>query len=93
MIIYIDSENKCHAALSDGLREFETDMITEFFGGKCTAFIEGYRYVPEGESWVREDGEVFEGEMISPWENALTLERMQASYERKQASGLLEDDE
>ena len=93
MIIYIDSENKCHTTLSDGLREFETDMITEFFGGKCTAFIEGYRYVPEGESWAREDGEVFEGEMISPWENALTLERMQASYERKQASDQLEDDE
>ena len=83
MIIYIDSENKCHATLSDGLREFETDMITEFFNGKCTAFIEGHIYVPEGETWARADGEVFDGEMISPWKNALTLERIQAEYDRE----------
>ena len=83
MIIYIDSENKCHATLSDGLREFETDMITEFFGGKCTDFIEGHIYVPEGETGTRADGKVFEGEMISPWKNALTLERIQAEYERE----------
>ena len=46
MTIYIDNGNKCYAAPSDGLRAFETAMITEFFEGKCAAFIEGHIYVP-----------------------------------------------
>ena len=28
-----------------------------FFDGKCTEFIEGYRYVPEGERWLERIGE------------------------------------
>lgn len=83
MKIYIDTENRCHASRDDGLRAFETDAISSFFLGKCAAFIDGHIYVPEGESWTRADGEVFEGEMIAPAENALWLERIQAEYERE----------
>lgn len=63
MKICIDSKFKCHTSNPDGaFREVETD----FFNGKCDTFIEGYRYVPTGETWVRSDGKVFRGEMIAP---------------------------
>ena len=65
MKIYIDDDYKCHKANDGTMREVETD----FFDSKGDSFIEGYRFVPNGESWTREDGEVFRGEMISPWKN------------------------
>ena len=54
--IYIDSDFKCHLTDGEGL----TAVETKFFDGKCDAFIEGYRFVPAGESWTNEDGETFE---------------------------------
>ena len=65
MTIYIDSDFKCHVSAAEGCREIETS----FFDGKCREWIESYRFVPEGETWTREDGEVFTGEMISPWKD------------------------
>jgi hypothetical protein len=54
-----------------------------FFANKCTAFIEGYRLKPEGETWVREDGEVFSGgEMITPFKPYDELAAAQHEYER-----------
>lgn len=76
--IYIDTEFKCHITNDGTMPAVETD----FFDGKCDAFIEGYRFVPEGESWTREDGEVFTGEMISPWVNFEELDAAQREYER-----------
>lgn len=76
MKIYLDSDYKCHTQPGDGLREVETD----FFSGKSPRFIEGYRYVPEGETWQREDGEKFHGEMICPAELDLVLETAQSLY-------------
>ena len=77
-MIYVDDEFKCHAANPDGIfREFEVP----FFNGKCTAFIEGYRYVPPGETWEREDGKIFNKEMIVPWKNLLELTVAQNQYE------------
>ena len=81
MTIYIDADYKCHTAPSEGLRAGET----EAFAGNCTRYIEGYRYVPAGESWTREDGEVFAGEMIAPAEDSRLLEAAQAAYEEAQA--------
>ena len=46
MKIYVDKDNKCHAAAADGLREYDVS----FFDDKCEEFIEGYRYVPESET-------------------------------------------
>lgn len=76
--IYIDSDFKCHVTDDGTMVAIETD----FFDGKCDAFIEGYRYIPEGESWTREDGTVFQGEMISPWKPYAELIAAQAEYER-----------
>lgn len=80
MKVYIDSEFKCHIA-DDGTM---TAVETTFFDGKCNAFVEGYRFVPSGESWTRSDGVVFTGEMISPWKDYNELDSAQREYERQQ---------
>ena len=77
MKIYLDTNYKCHAA-NDGTM---TEVETSFFDGKCKTFIEGYRYVPAGEAWTREDGMEFPGEMISPWRDYALLEEFQRQYE------------
>lgn len=77
MIIYIDTDFKCHTSPGKGLTAAETD----FFDGKCSAYIEGYRYVPAGQSWTRADGVIFTGEMIAPAEDSRILEAAQAAYE------------
>ena len=77
MTIYIDNDYKCHTSPADGLVAVETDV----FDGKCSRVIEGYRFVPAGESWTREDGAVFHGEMMSPAEDSRILEAAQEDYE------------
>ena len=76
--IYLDSDFKCHTTNDGTLPTVETD----FFDGKCDAYIEGYRFVPEGESWTREDGAVFHGEMAAPWKPWQELDKAQREYER-----------
>lgn len=77
--IYIDSEFKCYISNDGNMVAIETD----FFDGFCDDYIEGYRFVPSGESWTREDGEVFHGEMIAPWKDYRELDDAQREYERK----------
>lgn len=77
MTIYIDADYKCHGEPAEGLIAVETP----FFDGKCERFIKGYRYVPQGETWTREDGVVFQGEMIAPHEDYAILAAAQAQYE------------
>ena len=79
--IYLDSDFKCHVTDDGTFASFETD----FFDGKCDTFIEGYRYVPDGANYVREDGVVFRGEMIAPWKDYDTLAAAQAQYEQTMA--------
>lgn len=81
MKIYIDLDFKCHVLPGEGLREFDVP----FFDNKCQTYVEGYRYVPEGERWVTPNGEFFQGEMISPWKNYSILAAAQAAYEEGQA--------
>ena len=81
MTIYIDSDYKCHTEAADGLTAVETN----FFDGKCKTFIEGYRYVPHGQIWTREDGVVFAGEMVAPWKDYAGLAAAQAGYEEAAA--------
>ncbi len=76
--IYIDSEFKCHSNNPEGTY---TALETDFFEGKCDAFIEGYRFVQSGETWTRSDGEVFYGEMIAPWKDYAELDNAQREYE------------
>ena len=80
MKIYIDSDFKCHLADTGGLTAVETD----FFAGKCDTYIEGYRFVPAGQTWTREDGVEFAGEMIAPWRPWDDLDAVQRVFERQQ---------
>lgn len=80
MTIYIDKDYKCHPTDSGGLTAVETD----FFDGKCNGYIEGYRFISEGQSWTREDGVEFTGEMIAPWRPWDELDAVQRVYERQQ---------
>ena len=81
MTIYIDNDYKCHVSPGEGLTAVETDA----FEGKCSRYIEGYRFVPVGETWTREDGEVFHGEMIAPWRDYAILSEFQEVAQEEQA--------
>ena len=78
--VYIDAEFKCHTS-GDGVM---TAVETDIFDGKCDAYIEGYRFVPSGYTWTRDDGTVFTGEMIAPWKDWKELDDAQREYERQQ---------
>ena len=81
MTIYIDNDYKCHTSPGKGLTAVETG----FFDGKCRQLIEGYRFVPAGCTWVRDDGEEFAGEMITPCRPYEILAELQALYEEAKA--------
>jgi hypothetical protein len=68
-----------------------TPVGTDFFDGKCTAFVEGFRFVPSGETWTRSDGVVFHGEMIAPWKDYAELDIAQREYERQLLKELQEN--
>lgn len=75
MTIYIDNDYKCHVSATDGRRAVETDA----FNGKCEEWIESYRFVPAGETWVREDGAMFTN-MVAPWKELREAYIAQAAY-------------
>lgn len=76
MTIYIDSDYKCHTTEDDGYRAIETS----FFDGKCPEWIESYRYVPAGETWVEPNGVIFHGEMVAPWKDLGEAYAAQTAY-------------
>lgn len=82
--IYLDAYFRCYITPGDG----RTLVETTAFDGKCDAYIEGYRFVPSGETWVREDGVEFAGEMIAPWKPWQVLDAAQREYEREQYQDL-----
>lgn len=83
--IYIDSGFKCHTSTAEGLTQIETDV----FDGKCDTYVEGYRFIPAGQTWTRADSVVFTGEMIAPWKPWAELDAAQREYEREQYTALL----
>lgn len=83
--IYIDADFKCHIDNAAG----RTAIETEAFDSKCDDYIEGYRFVPNGETWTREDGTVFTGQMFAPWKPSHELEVAQREYERQQLADAL----
>ena len=75
MTIYIDDDYKCYVSAADGRRAVESDD----FNGKCDEWIESFRFVPAGETWTREDGEVFSN-MMAPWKDWSAAYTAQADY-------------
>ena len=67
--IYIDSDFRCHISDDGTMHAVETD----FFDGKCDAYIEGYCCE------VRENGTVF-----YPWKPYSELDAAQRRYELAQ---------
>lgn len=84
MTIYIDNDYKCHVTDDGTMTAVETDA----FDGMCTKYIEGYRFVPAGQTWTRDDGVEFVGEMISPWRPWAELDAAQREYERQQRADM-----
>lgn len=84
MTIYLDNDYRCHVATADGLTAVDTD----YFDGMCAAYIEGYRFVPAGQTWTRPDGVIFQGEMVSPWKPWRELDSAQRAYEQEQLESL-----
>lgn len=77
--IYLNKDFQCSVTeKTDTVQSVETSV----FDGKCNAFIEGYRFVPAGQQWTREDGVVFEGEMVAPFKDYTQLEMVQSLYEQ-----------
>ena len=81
MTIYIDNDYKCHLSDDGTRRAFDVP----FFDGKCAEFVEGYLYVPSGETWTRKEGQVFGGEMIAPWRDYSQISEIQTAVDRTQA--------
>ena len=81
MTVYLDSDFRCHLTNDGTMTAVETDA----FDGKCKTYIEGYRFVPKGETWTRSDGVQFTGEMIAPAVDYDGLAKIQAQYEEDQA--------
>ena len=79
MKIYLDSDYRCHLT-NDGTMQ-EVDL--ELFNGKCQTYIEGHRYIPPHESWLRNDGVRFYGEMLAPFIDYRLLEQAQFNYEKE----------
>ena len=75
MTIYIDDDYKCYVSAVDGRRAIET----EFFNGKCAGWIESFRFIPAGETWTREDGEIFTN-MVAPWKDLGEAYAAQEAY-------------
>ena len=76
MTIYIDNDYKCYVSAAEGRRAVETD----FFDGKCDEWIESFRFVPAGETWGKPNGEMFRGEMVSPWKDLGEAYAAQTAY-------------
>lgn len=84
--IYVDADYKCHVE-NDGTM---TEVETEFFDGMTDEFVEGYRFIPEGHIWVRDDGIEFVGEMIAPHTDYVELIGKQLLYEQEQRKDMIE---
>ena len=81
MTIYIDIDFKCHVTDGGGMTPIETDA----------RYIEGFRFVPAGETWTRKDGVAFQGQMISPHTDYAILAAYQEQY--KESATELQDAE
>ena len=64
MTYYLDTDYRLHVKQEEGTIPWWDEY--GLFNGRSESFIEGYRVVPEGHTWIREDGEVFEGFMMAP---------------------------
>ena len=89
MTIYLDNDFKCHLINDGTMMPYETD----YFDGKCPEYIESYRFLPDGYTWTREDGEVFgpDGDMMTPWKDMTLAEIAQLKYKNEQLQNIIDE--
>ena len=85
---YLDSDFRVHIDQDGSRKEWEDADC--YFDGKCPEYIEGFRVVPDGETWVREDGAEFTGLMIAAAVPFAELDAAQREYERQEAADMKE---
>jgi hypothetical protein len=78
MFYYLDDQLMAHVRQNEAGTLAPWGDTAGFFAGKCQAFVEGYRVVPEGQAWTREDGADFSGLMIAPATDPKLLSAAQA---------------
>ena len=86
MTIYLDSDYCCHLEDGDDRQAIETDA----FDGMGSVFIECYRLIPEGESWVNPDGVAIHGFALFPAIHSSRFELAQKQYEEDEVNHLEE---
>ena len=88
MMIYLDDQFRAYAEQDAETTRMPWEDTIGFFTAKCNTFIEGYRVVPEGETWTRADGMVFTGLMITPAVNPAVLQAAQATADETTIAAL-----
>lgn len=76
-IIYLDNNYMCHTTNTGGMQIIETDIFDEM----CNGAIECYRFIPNGQTWIRPDGVIFHGPFIQPAMPVIISDTIQLQYE------------
>jgi len=77
--IYIDKSYRCHTKSGGGRRAVDTSV----FDGRVNEVIEGYCYIPVGETFELENGEVMTGECMFPFAEYSILDNIQRTNEQE----------
>ena len=88
MYIYLDADFMAYPRQNEAETLTPWEDADGFFAGKCDAYIEGYRVVPEGETWTRNDRKTFSGLMISPVVDPIGLQAAQSEADRQTIADL-----
>lgn len=81
-MLYLDENYRAHTQQDDGETRMPWNDAAGVFAGKSADYIGGYRVVPEGATWTREDGTAFPGLMIAPAVNPSVLLAAQAEADK-----------
>ena len=63
---YLDHNFRIHFGQNEAGTLLPWEDESGVFDGKCESYVRGFRVVPDGCTWMRQDGAVFTGLMISP---------------------------
>lgn len=80
MTIYIDADYKAYTEPEDGRSAVETSV----FDSMPAPVIGCHRYIPEGKTWISQEGLEIHGEFIQMCVTEKELDDAQREYERQQ---------
>ena len=82
---YLDKNFRIHLEPEENFLSWEDEE--GFFDSKNSAFIEGYRVIPEGKKWVDKNGTIYSGLIITAAVEYPILYR--AQLEKEQAESII----